>query len=1020
MLPIVSRELIEASRRTATYRTRWVAGLLGLATMLWLFVVQAAASPGGSQGRALFLALSSLAFAQAVLVGAFATADSVSGEKRDGTLGLLFLTPLRSWQILIGKLSAAAIKVVFGLLSMVPVISVGVLLGGVTGTQLALVCASLLNVLFLTLCAGLLVSTVSRNEREAMFGTLGLVVFWILAPYVIAIGVSIGSGAAGRPAGLQEYFVMWSPLYSFVFAQGGVALRMTTQATLALSFVFVHLTGWLMLVLASGLLPRMALERRSSSKNAASPQSLQQRLVYGRAEGRRRHRHRMLERGAFAWLAGRDRCKPWLVWFFLGSLAVIFLLTEWMSGAPFVLLDWQVGVWMAFFVQGFLKVWVAAEVCSRLAEDRRAGALELLLCTSLSVRDMVRGQSRALRRQFLGPVLAVLAFDLWLWWKMPGNPSALAAGQGRWLLAALTGVFVLDLFAIAWVGRWRALAARRLNHALVETLALVLVLPWLLFAVWLGAYVFLVLSAGFFGINSLLGVPLASGDPEFGVALPVWTAIHALVGAGWWWRIRGKVLREFRSLAAGQFQSAPEAPIKPEAPPGRADTAIKPRAPHRQQWWRRPWLAGSVLLVAIGLAALSIHRAQLRRQIEAEIARVRARGEPLEEDALNPLRGRMVGRSLSDLNRPFPEVVPVPYPAGVRSGKEFALGQPLSETVRDYYLRIINSNRAGLAFFGALTNFATVEPLRRNLHLSLDEARQESTLWLHSQILSRAALLHANEGRVAEASQIVVSILSMGEMFGGDPFVYRRSYRPQAAGISLDALEYLLSRQRLDRTTLDWIDAALARFEARTADTRWIADAVIGSRIALLRWNEEPLAQFGTMTGANPPPLAEFLAGGAKLSGGFDRAWLDGLRTLERFRTLAGIPHPEIITLSERLEATTAPVRPVGFLTTGFAGSIRYSPQLRREADALTRLRAARAALALEKHRLAGGRRVADLSDLIPDYLIGVPSSAADGSPLTLTFTNGGYHLKGTRADLILTGSTGHGPVTFGVERPEE
>ena len=38
------------------------------------------------------------------------TADCIARERREGTLGLLFLTPLRSWEIVIGKVVVQALK----------------------------------------------------------------------------------------------------------------------------------------------------------------------------------------------------------------------------------------------------------------------------------------------------------------------------------------------------------------------------------------------------------------------------------------------------------------------------------------------------------------------------------------------------------------------------------------------------------------------------------------------------------------------------------------------------------------------------------------------------------------------------------------------------------------------------------------------------------------------------------------------------------------------------------------------
>jgi len=46
-----------------------------------------------------------------------------------------------------------------------------------------------------------------------------------------------------------------------------------------------------------------------------------------------------------------------------------------------------------------------------LTEDRRIGALELLLSHSLPIREILTGQRLALQRQFLGPIIVVLCAE---------------------------------------------------------------------------------------------------------------------------------------------------------------------------------------------------------------------------------------------------------------------------------------------------------------------------------------------------------------------------------------------------------------------------------------------------------------------------------------------------------------------------------------------------------------------------------------------------------------------------------
>ena len=109
MLPIVARELRVSARRRGTYWTRVGASLLAMLTMLWLLVVTAAGSAVASQGKVLFDVLSGFAFAFALLVGVRITSDCLSSEKREGTIGLLFLTDLKGYDIILGKLASSSL-----------------------------------------------------------------------------------------------------------------------------------------------------------------------------------------------------------------------------------------------------------------------------------------------------------------------------------------------------------------------------------------------------------------------------------------------------------------------------------------------------------------------------------------------------------------------------------------------------------------------------------------------------------------------------------------------------------------------------------------------------------------------------------------------------------------------------------------------------------------------------------------------------------------------------------------------
>ncbi len=102
-LPIVERELRVAARRPATHWTRFFAAFATMSIWLLLALSTPQSVPVPQLSRNLFIAIGLLAFGFCTLAGVFLTADCLSVEKREGTLGLLFLTDLKSHDIVIPR-----------------------------------------------------------------------------------------------------------------------------------------------------------------------------------------------------------------------------------------------------------------------------------------------------------------------------------------------------------------------------------------------------------------------------------------------------------------------------------------------------------------------------------------------------------------------------------------------------------------------------------------------------------------------------------------------------------------------------------------------------------------------------------------------------------------------------------------------------------------------------------------------------------------------------------------------------
>src|SRR5439155_323084 len=82
----------------------WLRSLAaGLLTGVFVWSAWTLQTSGGLVGLLLFKALSDGLLLSLLVVIAGITADTISREKREGTLGLLFLTPLRARDIVLGK-----------------------------------------------------------------------------------------------------------------------------------------------------------------------------------------------------------------------------------------------------------------------------------------------------------------------------------------------------------------------------------------------------------------------------------------------------------------------------------------------------------------------------------------------------------------------------------------------------------------------------------------------------------------------------------------------------------------------------------------------------------------------------------------------------------------------------------------------------------------------------------------------------------------------------------------------------
>ncbi len=395
-LPIAARELRVAARKRSTFWLRVVAAIVGLVIgAAFMLIVTLGGLPTPSFGSVLFGMLTWLALASALTAGIFFTSDALSEEKREGTLGFLFLTDLRGYDVVAGKLLATSLRGLFALLAIFPILGITLLMGGVTGAEFWRTTLALLNGLFCSLAVGLFVSALSHDSQRAMGGTF----FWLVL--LVGAGPTVdGIIAAAHGTGFVPRFSLTSPGYLFTTAGawGRAPYWWTLLTTQTIALVMFGLTAL--------LIPRTWQQK--ASRTAVATRGWLYSWKYGGPRRRVRTRKKLLDRDAILWLACRERWQSLGIWITSLLLFSAFLLalfglppeawTGWRFLGPLFL--------FAFYL------WAASQSCRFFIEARKSGLTELLLAAPLNEGQMVRGQWRALLRMYGWPVLLLLSLNL--------------------------------------------------------------------------------------------------------------------------------------------------------------------------------------------------------------------------------------------------------------------------------------------------------------------------------------------------------------------------------------------------------------------------------------------------------------------------------------------------------------------------------------------------------------------------------------------------------------------------------
>ena len=365
-LPIIERELRVRARRRAGYWTRFGVALGGVLICVPQLMISRAFGPPGTFGKAIFDAIVAAAFLLSCSA-CLLTADAITVEKQEGTLGLLFLTRIKALDVLLGKLGSVGLTSMCSLLAFVPIMMIPILAGGVTGGEAIRKGLALVTMLCLALAAGLWAATSSR-KTGAVRNAAGAVLLTVFLPFCIWQF----SGHETKGVGVL------SPLVALLCA-GDAAYRSAAGWYWA-SLVGGNVLACLLLVAAG-----VRLRRATEPEAEVAPPHPVTFTLFGKEIVRRVH-----------WESARDEASPvaWLVrrqpglkprlW----AAAVLALLyqggsalwTQWFFRATSRSV-WST-IWMPSLAISALESALIAWAASRFfVEARRTAELEVLLTT---------------------------------------------------------------------------------------------------------------------------------------------------------------------------------------------------------------------------------------------------------------------------------------------------------------------------------------------------------------------------------------------------------------------------------------------------------------------------------------------------------------------------------------------------------------------------------------------------------------------------------------------------------------
>ncbi|MBU4398445.1 MAG: ABC transporter permease, partial [Planctomycetes bacterium] len=406
--PVFTRELAIAPRRIKLYvaRSAYALALLVLMCTAWLVLTgtQLVQDVGDLArfGTILFQILAPLQLALAIFFAALLAASEVAHEKDRRTLVLLLLTNLSNSELVLGKLLASLLSVLVMLAAALPVFFLTALLGGVSYGQIARAMAVTLAAVLACGSFGSLLALWREKTFQSLALTVLVLVAWLALGEIVAAGV-LGERFGGLPcralaAGFSPWQAIQEAARPYVYDQPalgplGTPVNLFLVTAVAVSLLLNGLAVAMVRVWNPSRNDEFRMMNDESSPRATDGDierkardssfiilnsSLQTRQVWDNP---------VIWREMRTWAYGRKMLVVRLAYLVLfglaaGSLYLLFSGGQLATQGPLVLASLML----------LSLVLVNAQAVTSLTSERDARALDLLLVTDLTPKEIVFGK----------------------------------------------------------------------------------------------------------------------------------------------------------------------------------------------------------------------------------------------------------------------------------------------------------------------------------------------------------------------------------------------------------------------------------------------------------------------------------------------------------------------------------------------------------------------------------------------------------------------------------------------------